>query len=204
MPIRLKQIIEPWPVKCPCCGAEILRVATHEVEVVGEGYWLHDGDTIFGLLQRLSDEQRAKGYDYDVLVGRRPCCGRNYFVVQALFVDAVVEEGSEFEYRYLHQNDDPGPETNFVAHYDGPFVLNGAPKEWRVRQHDTPLGVLHCHMFGPFVLKDDSIIGEYGVAACIGGGHENPFQFGSDLLFGLWDDLRKLTAETGRETEVAA
>ncbi len=184
----------PLPLCCPGCGTPRLLLAANGASVPGGGHWLTDGDRILGLLPQLiqagKEPERPRdfkhNFDYALLVGDCPRCGQSYFVIQALFIDAEVDE--PWVDTYFRENADRGRPANFKA-----FLPGGSTKEWATQQFDTPKGTLQHHLFGPFALTDDGIRGPYGVCGCSDGGQET-WSFAGNLLLELWDEL-KLAAE---------
>jgi hypothetical protein len=186
--ITLQPISEPKERHCPECRRAVLRLHPESAECLGQRHWLFDGDTIPGLLERLRTGGKspdAVGHDYALLVGRCPYCGEHYFVVEVAMIDAQVDD--DFEHVYFRLNGDRGVEREqwITCRGDDPTV----PGEWTVTAIETPRGPMLHHCFGPFALGDPSTaIGPYGVAACQASAPW-PWQFASDLVFRVWDDL---------------
>jgi hypothetical protein len=192
--ITLQPISEPIQRHCPECGRPVLCLYPESAQVVGQRHWLFDGDTIPGLWRRLQSGGKDLppiSYYANVAVGRCPGCGEHYFVVEVAMIAAEVDD--DFEHVYFRLNGDRGTERNHLARYLG--TVSKASREWTVASIETLRGGMFHHCLGPFPLEDpESIIGPYGVAPCQGNG-AGAWQFASDLVFELWDDLVALAFE---------
>ena len=191
--ITLQPILTESFISCPFCHMPIIRMTDKTETYIGEMPWLHDGDTIPGLWERLSAVQKTPyGFDYSLYVGYQPCCGKNYYIVEAMFVNAKISPNDDFDetIRWCNKNIEGAVEDNVryrTAQYSGHNPR--FPKSWNVKEVQTEHGIAHHHTFGPFKLLDRSLIGNHGVACCQSGGRVT-WAFASDLLYELWDDLR--------------
>jgi hypothetical protein len=183
---------------CPWCGHALLRTLPHGFDVPGRKTWLRDGDTILGVWESLTEEQKNRNaYDFHLFVGDCPSCKKDYYTIETGFIDAEkTEELDEF----LNHNV-PGMEdlvSNFLCTLvDG---QEGLPRQWTMEEYRTPEGPMHKHMFGPFRLDspEEIIHPEYGVMACTGG-EADPWKHGGFLILALFDDLRNIVRETRKE-----
>ena len=185
--ITLRRIVEPMTIPCPSCGAALLVVGEHEVKAAGGGPWIKDGDTIQGFPWMLTPEQLGKnGYDCVLETGQRPCCGKDYFIFRCVMVNTEADD--DFAQTYFYMNRDRGPATYFTA--------TRGKREWLVERHESPLGPVLNHIFGPFKLDAaSSVKGPDGVS----GRHTastpgDPWDFSRRALIELWSDLRALSA----------
>lgn len=191
--ITLQPILTESFISCPFCHVPIIRMTDKTETYIGEMPWLHDGDTIPGLWERLSDGQKTPyGFDYSLYVGYQRCCGKDYYIVEATFIGAdIISANDDFDpVAWMNQNlfnTRSGTFRFCTANYSGnnPKI----PKTWNVTEVQTEYGIAHHHTFGPFKLEEQSLIGNHGVACCQSGGRDT-WAFASDLLYELWDDLR--------------
>ncbi len=173
--IELRRVTEPVEINCPHCGAPIYAAHEHTTRMLGAGSWLDDGDIVPGLYQALKPEQREPdGFYCHLGTGSRPCCGKQYIVITATFVNTSPDD--DFRDTYFRLNGDRGEETNFIA--------RRAEFSWLVSRFESPLGPVLAHERGPFPWEDKSWIGPYGVAACADG-NDTPWQFARELLVEL-------------------
>jgi hypothetical protein len=183
--IELQAIVQPLEIACPHCGEPLLRMGEHDVEVVGGGFWLEDGDTV--LINHALNPAQREGFGWKTRldVGSSPCCEKQYVVITATFAKGLPDD--EFINRYFQLNEDRGRETNFVA--------SSGDARWYVTRFESRLGPVLEHQFGPFAWNETSWIGRNGVSACTASASEKPtpFDFARDLLLEHWDSLRTLT-----------
>ena len=192
--IDLIDIEDTHALTCPSCGKPVLLVHPNHSEVPGRRYWLTDGDTIPGLLGRLSKEQLSPdGVDCQLIVGACPDCDAKYYVVQAGFMAADSDDACE----YLHFNADLGAEHNCLCHSSGSAV--GLPAQWLLQEYSTPLGLMQSHIFGPYLLRDPGkVSGVCGVLARSADAEDqkdSPWTDARNRLLSLWDALRALHPE---------
>lgn len=202
-PIHVQKITETTGVidfLCPSCGHVLLRTLPHGFDVPGRKTWLRDGDTIMGVWESLTEEQKKRNaYDFHLSFGDCPSCKKDYYAIEAVFIDA--EKTDELD-DFLNFNV-PGMSdlvSNFVCTLvDG---QEGLPKQWAMEEYRTPEGPMHAHTFGPFRLDfpENLIHPEYGVMACTGG-EADPWKHGESLILSLFDDLRKIVRETREKWE---
>lgn len=202
--IELVKIELEHKLNCPNCGQPRLVAKPKSVNVPGGGYFLSDGDTIFGLYQKLVDAGFEKAidviapnawdtvnYDYDLLVGECPFCGEEYFVLQVSMIDDAVEVDREFVESYFRENAPVPPPTNFVA------TLAEQNLQWLVHRHDTSKGVSLTHVIGPFGLEGKTMKGPYGVSACASGDLDT-WRAAREFVFGLWPHLKTLARSVNK------
>ena len=185
MSIELHEITEPVDIPCPTCGAPLLRVSKHCLDVVGDGYYLVDGDTVDGFYGDLTPEEKDPSGNWcELLQGSRPCCGVGYVVIEDVCVNAPMND--RFARSYMTKNE-PGETTFLVA-------TRGAER-WIVGRCDTPLGPMLTHQFGPFAWADTSWIGPNGVTSCRSSwdNSASPWAFADAFLLERWNDLQELT-----------
>ena len=182
---------------CPWCGHVLLRTLPHGFDVPGRETWLRDGDTILGVWESLTEEQEKRNaYDFHLSVGDCPSCKKDYYTIEASFIDAdKTDELDEF----LNHNV-PGM-SDLVSNSCCTLVdgQEGLQSQWTMEEFRTPEGPMHAHMFGPFRLDSPEAIihPEYGVMACTGG-EADPWKHGESIILSLFDDLRKIVRETRR------
>lgn len=184
---------------CPWCGHVLLRTFEKGYpEVPGRKTWLSDGDTILGILESLTEEQKeCNAFDCHLSVGDCPSCRGDYYTIEAVFIDA--EETDELD-DFLNFNVPMEESLNFVCTLAA--SREELPKRWIMGERKTPGGPMHDHMFGPFRLDspEEIIHPEWGVMACTGGGAD-PWEHGKTLILSLFDDLRKINRETHEKWE---
>lgn len=188
--VRVAPITGRHPLKCPYCGDVRSNVTTSGTE----GSYLYDGDTVFGVWQRLTDEQRNSGpFDYGLMVGRCPSCDSRYFVIQASFANSMSRENEgEFDHltECLRYNLPIEHRHNLLCALTAP--IPGVPDRWYVEEQwdERYETILHFHVFGPFPLDNpDEVEGPNGVSAC-SGSDDGPWEYGRNLLLNTWDVLR--------------
>lgn len=177
---------------CPACGDTTLSVERHEMWTPRGGYFCTDGDTIFGVWERLSEAQRQPStFRLDLSVGQCPHCWARHFTVGTNLIHSAAQEDSE-EHRQLVEHlygcVEPQGQENFICEISEP--IEGLPRQWLLEETWTPQGPMHEHTFGPFALGNPSEVeGPCGVSACSGSGG-GAWKFGGDLLVAMWDSLR--------------
>lgn len=193
--IELRPIgAEPFLMYCPHCGTPAAQATAHDFRTLGavddQDRLLRDGDTIPGLYEVLEQSGRRldHGFDYELLIGSRPCCRRDYYVVEVHLVG--------FEDRDHDWLSETGTPVFGIAECtrceDATVPAPGIPPRWLFARHQQPPGPLHIHTFGPFPLPDDDDLeGPYGVCACTSDADdgENVWAHGRQLLLALWDEL---------------
>lgn len=195
MSIELKPIEVEYCRTCPSCLEPLLRVTTQKEEVVTEDGWISDGDTIFGLYGKLveaglenevdtSDHNvwYYQNYDYMLWVGHCPSCENEFFVIDASMIDDRVAVNPWFVESYFHQNLEIPDPTYGLANQGG--------EQWLVTRHETEMGVCLTHSFGPFAIKDDTLIGPNGVSLC--SGELASVDHAATLLLKKWPALKTL------------
>lgn len=168
--IQLKKIEQDHLLKCPNCGHARLAATFNTLEVPGGGYFLSDGDTIFGLYEDLIEaglitkpkDGENHNFDYALLVGDCTSCESEYYALQVSMIDDSVVVDEEL-----------------------------------VQRHDTNKGVCLTHMFGPFDLGGKTMKGVFGVAACSSGDLDT-WEQGRKFLFQLWPQLKALAVEVNQ------
>ncbi len=189
--IRSAPVTDSHALVCPWCKKLVLLIYPDRSEVPGGGFWLRDGDTIYGLYNQLTEVQTTPNAFADMLmVGGCRHCGNDYYVIQATFMNAKRDDAEP----YLYFNTDLGSERNYVC---SPVTrIENVPNPWVMQEYNTPHGLMQHHIFGPWVLDDPAgVIGPYGVSSC--GGQADPWDHGRALLLTLWDNLRALHPEIG-------
>lgn len=186
--IQSSVLTQAHALVCPSCGEPVFVAHPDRSEVPGGGTWLRDGDTVGGLYQLLTDEQRTpSAFDCELLVGGCRSCGNDYYVTVASFMDADYEAVDA----YLCFNTDLGPERNFLCSLQAPS--EGVPTQWVMHEYSTQVGLMHHHVFGPWALEDtDGVIGPHGVSMCGHGAVADPWANARTLLHTTWDALRVL------------
>lgn len=186
---------------CPSCGTARLHVHPQSSEVPGGGYWLNDGDTLFGLHRRRNEAGWAYediGFNCMLEVGHCPSCLADYFVVEIMVVGSPVDFERDLAYAdtYFFLNRDRGPETNLIISADIPDHSNLV---WWASRFETPKGPLLHHCFGPYP-DPAGVLGPYGVMACGAGCAEAPssWRFADNLLFSAWESLVDLARRDHR------
>jgi len=169
---------------CPSCGAPI-----------PSDFKLEDGDTVPGTYGEKNEFQKSITGICSVLVGKASCCGKYLFYIEAQTVHVRIckdyEEGISWfqDNSQWYTHDCILPQKSLTARYKG--LSPDIPKNWSVNVIATGRGCAMEHMIGPFVLKDTSIIGEYGVSHCGCGGSdgEDVWKFADQTLNFLWNDF---------------
>ncbi len=183
--IDMKPVTKAVAMKCPCCSTTLMNIHSHRTEMVHGGFLFDDGDSIGGLWEKLTDEQKTtQKFDYQMLVGNCPNCGKSYYGVIASFMAGKDEyKGPWFGY------DDTTIKQIYICTTDN--EKNGVPESWYCEEHETPDGLFHMHWFGLFQLKSKKgVVGPAGVTAC-GPNSNSAWKHSADVLVALWDDLRK-------------
>lgn len=192
MRIEATPVTDEFSIRCPSCSNPILVSTLHQSKVPDGGYIIDDGDSIFGVWQGLSEADRARAWDAALGAGSCRSCGCRYYFANLGFTEAANTDLAE---EYLHQNLDPGPETNFVCSaVDGP---SDVPAEWLMHQWKTEIGIVQHHYLGPWLLSHpEEVETECGITAC----HSTPggdthWDNASRVSLSLWSELRRLSAE---------
>lgn len=185
--ISRKAIISKHTLTCPTCSEAVFVAHAARSEVPNRRYWLSDGDTVGGVFQALTNQQRsADAFSYELLVGACPSCESQYYVVETSFMPAHPDAEE-----YLHFNMPLDIEKNYICSMQ--IAVEGVPSTWLQQEYSTPIGVMLHHVFGPYkLLNSDSVVGPNGVSSCGGGGlgDSNPWNFARNLLLAAWDSLR--------------
>ncbi|MDH1557057.1 hypothetical protein N5E86_21640 [Stutzerimonas stutzeri] len=197
--IQLKKIEQDHLLKCPNCGHARLAATFNTLEVPGGGYFLSDGDTIFGLYEDLIEaglitkpkDGENHNFDYALLVGDCTSCESEYYALQVSMIDDSVVVDEEFVHGYFYEARPIPASTNYVA------TLAEPDMQWLVQRHDTNKGVCLTHMFGPFDLGGKTMKGVFGVAACSSGDLDT-WEQGRKFLFQLWPQLKALAVEVNQ------
>src|SRR5271154_7173432 len=78
--------LEPLVIVCPHCGRSIAWVRSHDAKVIDGDSWIRDKAFVY-LTGRLSIKQRQGiAWFAEIAVGSRPCCGRDYILVNVRMV----------------------------------------------------------------------------------------------------------------------
>jgi len=187
------------PLRCPHCTAVVLAVTADRAEIPDGRPWLDDGDTISSLWQLLTPEQMTPdGWLPTLMVGR---CGGCYERYYAFFANLMCADFADVD-DYLFGNIDVGEDSYSLCELVAP--QNGLPPAWLMKENQTPAGVLHEHIFGPFTLTDTrGVIGAHGVSSC-GGAQAEPWQQAARVLASLWNSIRTLNRERNGAVGTAA
>lgn len=186
MMFQTQRLTKGHLLNCPSCGNTVLEVQPERSKVPGGGTWMRDGDTVPGLFQMLSDAQKTPdGFDYELMVGRCRSCRKDYYGVFANFMQTSHLDGEP----YLSGNTSAGPEINYQCTRS---VSNARlPEQWVLHEHMTEIGLMHCHVFGPFTLDStEDVEGPLGVAGC-GSLSASAWEHARTLLYAVWDSLRE-------------
>lgn len=195
--MNISKIKDVFKSCCPVCK-HVLVEHFHESNTyhVKNCVFL-DGDTIFGLWQKLTIEQKDYQHsDYEFLVGRCDSCESSYYCVVLGFINSSDGESEQ----YLFGNREMELKNNYICSKD-----NITP--WLVSVYDTPLGELHRHWLEFISIKnEDNIIGPNGVSACCSEGSE--WDDAALQVLKVFDDAMQLsllgvsqTLKANRETE---
>lgn len=166
-------------LRCPHCEEQIYRVTQNREAAIGGGQWLTDGDTNPYLYQLLPGFP-PRGFAEETLFGSHKACDGRYFVIEAYFADTDIE--SEPQVYFFQEHIDKPSARNFIANYQAHG--SDIPSHWIVTQAPSPAGIIHRHLFGPFVVE--RYLWEY---ACV-------------ILLRLWPDLNLLIRESNRSMKI--
>lgn len=181
-------ISEPHNVICPSCD---IPIATME----GENYssssgrpHIEDGDTIPGLWDRLSDQQKEKMFDYALEIGHcHKCHGGFYFAACNMLSAPYAEDGIAAE---IVRRNVPVQSERYLS-------LRAEGTSGYVSLSKSRLGTLACFNFGPYRLEAEAAVavtGPYGVSICQSTGAENePWKVAANIVLRFWNDMRQIT-----------
>lgn len=174
------------------CGAVVLTATATSTFVHQGRYWLEDGDGICGLEEQLSQEQRLdKGWNTDLMVGYCQECDEQYVVIEARFIDAQPDE--KWQNIYFHLNGEIGQEYNrLVRLVDIVDDTGYLPDKWLLQSHNTPLGRVHTHVFGPFIPAGES---PFSPICRENDEHLPEWVRACYILLFLWEDMKKLAVK---------
>lgn len=192
MRIEATLVTAEFSIRCPSCSNPLLVSTRNQTKAPDGGYIIDDGDSILGVWWGLCEAERERAWDASLGAGTCRSCGSRYYFANLGFTEAAKTDRVE---EYLHQNLDPGLETNFVCSaVDGP---SGVPAEWLMHQWNTEIGLVQHHYLGPWFLSHpEEVETESGITAC----HSTPggdthWDHVSMVALSLWSELRRLSAE---------
>jgi hypothetical protein len=134
MPVELRAVTDTFDLACPHCHAALLRIEPHSSYVVTGAPWAEDSDVV-PVYDLVPEDALAH---YCVLMsGTAACCGKPYIVVTATLVRGEPDDAMRD--RFFFRNEDPGPETNFIA--------SGGTHNWTVRRFESERGPVLEHGF---------------------------------------------------------
>lgn len=204
MSIQLKPIEGKLYRSCPSCQEPLLWVTTGNEQLVDNARWVTDGDTIFGLYEKLVEAGREKSidtsnhqvwyyqnYDYMLWAGHCHHCEKEFCVIEASLIDDRVAVNPWFVESYFHLNlEIPSPSYC--------LAVQGS-EQWIVTRHETKLGVCLTHSFGPFSTDEASIFGPNGVPLC--SGTSTLSDRAGSLLLEKWTALKELARAVNWQSE---
>lgn len=202
MNIQLKPIEGEHCRSCPSCQTPLLRVTADDDQLVNNAPWITDGDTIFGLYDKLVEAGLEKSvdtsnhqvwyyqnYDYMLWAGHCHHCKKKFCVIEVSLIDNRVAVNPWFVESYFHRNlEIPAPSYC--------LAIQGN-EQWLVTRHETKFGVCLTHSFGPFGTDEESLFGPNGVSLC--SGVSTLSDRAASLLLDKWVALKALARSVNCE-----
>lgn len=194
-------------ISCPHCGLALLTMTQDTLHTVSGQAWLLDGDTVPGVDSAVDSSALGGGHMATLMVGACPRCRGAYWVAEATIANGSWEALEAFLAGSEPFDQDEGPIRTYVLADDGdaefldglePFRLTGLQgrnlsSSWWLIEHDTAIGPIHEHSFGPFPLHDlADLSGPSGVASCGTLAMAPPWRMARDRLLAAWPELVKI------------
>ena len=185
-------------VRCPHCIVILALVWFDEFEMLSDEAIYHDGDTIFGLAEKLvaqglvakQDLHDFFGtwFDYGFLVGNCPVCKRAFFGATVSMIDPASNPPPGFQDTWFHHNEPHAdPVYKRVTH----DRETAGEREWCVLVYDTPdCGILHEHHLGPFPWPENAGLPDHLCPAGPDTDAEPAMTWIAEHICDLWPDLR--------------
>ncbi|EAA6778375.1 TPA: hypothetical protein ACIVQA_004149 [Salmonella enterica subsp. enterica serovar Lansing] len=168
---------------CPHCGEIVFKTQPTgwSKSVQGKYIFSIGGDTIGGVWQKLTDEQKTpNAFYYDFNVGCCRFCFESFFAVGFYFINHNDESGYDIERTdigsYLLLNEEMGEPDNYIISQS---VYADIPSNWVMSVFKTPYGNMYKHTIG---LIDSERLNEDG-----------------DILLRLFDSLKLIQAESNKD-----
>lgn len=198
MQFTTRNLDAPKHLHCPCCKGIIFIATANSGETPDGENWLDDGDTVGKLWNLLSEaQQKPSGWHPMLMVGKCALCDARYYVFLASLMDADFEDVDS----YLLGETDTKLDRYSACALTG--AAHSLPAEWLLRENNTDAGILHEHMFGPFLLEDTAgVIGANGVSSC-GAPSAQAWDHAAQVIATLWDDMRQLVRDRNDAIEPA-
>jgi len=190
----VERIQNEYLLTCPSCKTPVYVAKQYQCVTPGNKPWLNSSDTVGGLWGLLSDSQKhPNAFDYTLADGICHVCRQGYYVVSASFINSNTHPNNLID--YVRKNINLNEIENFICH-NGLKILNftSIPEKWLLKTYDTPGGIMHSYVFGPFKRsRIDEQYGNNGIAM-YGDIESEAFKNARDILFFSWDALRSLNA----------
>lgn len=177
-------IADQVEICCPHCAKALLQVSSSGCNVVGQQFWLRDGDEIPGILNNLPSAVDALALSNMLSMGQCWSCFNYYYTVECTFM--------------------PGVEESVLIDWLAGAVADLAPpvyftcdagentKPWLLSLINTDAGKVLEHTLGPFKLdRLGDVSGPHGVSACGPNSSNKPWLDARDLVLQQFETLQQ-------------
>ncbi|HCA3439711.1 TPA: hypothetical protein MO340_004275 [Salmonella enterica subsp. salamae serovar 35:g,m,s,t:-] len=155
--ISLERIKTTYPIVCPHCATVLERYTENSIELIGSPWQYFNGDCVYGVMDKLSPEQKKpNAFDHMLWEGMCYACRNDYYSVCITLINH--HELTDDIYRtdvggYICFNMQLPLPKYYIAKQHGSKKL---PKSWVVSVYDTPYGKMYSHNLGMMKTNDNA------------------------------------------------
>lgn len=174
-------------IVCRHCSKALLQVSPTSCTVIGQKFWLRDGDEVPGVHDNLAADQSQIAISNILSIGQCWSCFNHHYVVECTFMpDGNMEALYDWMAGCI-------PEQACPLHYS--CREDDAHAPWLLTKHNTKAGKVFEHTLGPFKLDQVSdVTGSIGVSACGTRAHTAPWLHARDLVLQKINTLQKINS----------
>ena len=201
------------PIRCPHCTMLLALAWSDRFDMFGDDTLYEDGDTIFGLAEKLIAaghvaEQEfldfsGTWFDYGFRMGACYVCGAPYFGATVSMVAPTCEPSPGFRQKWFFHNEPHADPVRKRVTRDQTAGRDGAETvEWYVNVYDTPdCGILHEHHLGPFAWPDEAEVPDFLCPSGEVTSARQPMAWIGDHIRDLWPAFRAAVIAANRQAE---
>ena len=178
-------IVTEFEICCPHCARALIQVGSSGCTVVGQQFWLRDGDEIPGIHENLPAEHKQIALSNILSMGQCWSCFNYYYAVECTFMPGVEEEVLiDWMGGFVADQGEPVYLACSAEDGSAPLLLTSTA---------TAAGTVLEHTIGPFKLpRLSDVSGPNGVSACGPKARTEPWTDARDLVLQRFETLQNV------------